>query len=78
LKQFVIRHADKPDHFWSLYGWAPLLNALRFSSEADAQGFRRDHGLAGPGPAGAATIHGIAFDDERRPDVQTDYNPFAV
>ncbi len=72
MKQFVIRHADKADHYWSLYGWAPLLNALRFSSEADAQGFGRDHGLGG------AAIHGIAFDDERRPDVATDYNPFAV
>jgi hypothetical protein len=76
LKQFVIRHADKQDHYWSLYGWAPLLNALRFSSEADAQGFRRDHGLGSE--TGGAVIHGIAFDDERRPDVATDYNPFAV
>ncbi len=72
MKQFVLRHADKEGRYWSLYGWAPLLNALRFSSEADAKEFRDSHGLAG------ALLHGITFDDERRPDIATDYNPFAV
>jgi hypothetical protein len=70
LKQYVI--AGKGERYWSLYGWAPLLNALRFSAESDAQEFRADHGLS------EAEVLSITFDDERRPDIATDYNPFGL
>jgi len=71
MKQFVIRHEEQEGRYWSLYGWAPVSHALRFSGEDDAAGFRDSHGLYG------AKVQGMSIEDEVRPDLITDYNPFA-
>jgi hypothetical protein len=71
MRHYVIAHAEQEGRYWSLYGWAPVLHAMRFSGDEDAAQFRDSHGLFGH------QVRSLEIDDVMRPDLQTDYNPFA-
>jgi hypothetical protein len=72
MPDWVIRHENQEGRYWSLYGWAPLTHAMRFMADGDAKQFRDSHGLHG------ALVQSVTIDDAPRPDIQTDYNPFAL
>lgn len=67
---YIIQHRDG-GRFLSLYGWGSKTSALRWSDERGAEGYNRDHGDAG-------VVVKADYDDTRRPDVATEYDPFGL
>lgn len=70
MKQFQIEHCDGGRWLWP-YGWCPdRLRAFRWPTHEQAEQHRRERGLA------EHRVVPLEADDERRPDVTTDYNPY--
>lgn len=71
--EWVVKHIT--DDLWlGLYGWSYARNsALRFRFADEANEWAR-----GKLPAGTWRAEEYRADDERRPDVQTDYDPFGL
>jgi len=62
--------------YWSMYGWSPYVErGMRFLAQRDAETAAQANKMI---PEGTWETVKYAFDDERRPDVKTDYNPFAA
>lgn len=73
MNEWTVKH--KTDDLWlGMYGWSYAQDrALRFRFREEAEEWARDKL-----PAGTWSAQEFRPDDERRPDVQSDYDPFGL
>lgn len=73
MNEWIVKH--KSDDLWlGMWGWTYARNsALRFKFRDEADGWAK-----GKVPGGTWEAQEYRPDDERRPDVQSDYDPFGL